>query len=148
MNMGWPPGIVVISPGIFARTNRHESVAPFGICHRMPATGKVRVQRRIVLIVAVEIPSCRIGLPDFDKRMGHGPGIFIKDASTHDNAFANWLAGMLSRQIESFYIGNLRPEYRPRDFRKCVRKAYKRLQRSTLNRRSVGRMEIRGLRAR
>src|SRR5580692_8316726 len=29
MNMGWPPGIVVISPGIFARTNRHESVAPF-----------------------------------------------------------------------------------------------------------------------
>src|SRR5580698_5899021 len=97
MNVRRPPGIVVISPGIFARPNCDKSVAPVGIRYGMPATGEVRIQRSVVLIDAVEIAPRSICLPDFHERVRHRSGVLIKHAPTHDNPLAERLAGMLPR---------------------------------------------------
>ena len=47
----------------------------------------------------------------------------VKDASTHDNAFAEWLAGMLPRQIASFHISNVPFEHRPCNLQKAYEEA-------------------------
>src|SRR5579864_1637317 len=97
MNMRRPPRIVMISPGIFSRTNGYESVAAFRIRHGKPATREIRIERCIVLIVAMEIASGCIGLPDFDKRVRHRPRIFVENAPAHDNALPERYTGMLLR---------------------------------------------------
>jgi len=72
MNMRRPPGIVMIAPWIFSRTNGHEAIASFGVGYDPPASREVWIERSIVLIDFVLIASGSVGLPDLDQSIRSG----------------------------------------------------------------------------
>src|SRR4030081_2044364 len=121
MNMRGTPCIVMIFPWICARLDREEAVTSFGIGDRASAAAEIRVERRVVVIVLVRITPGRIGLPDFDQRIGHGLAVFIEHASCDDYALAERLAGMLMRQVVVSCLDVFMAEYRTGYFRQGLR---------------------------
>src|SRR5687767_7173632 len=91
MDMRRPPGIRMIEPGIRARLDRHEAVFAFFIRHAAPGAGKVRVQRRVVLIDRMPITTRSVGLPDLDYTIGHRALVFIDHLADDDNTLAHRL---------------------------------------------------------
>src|SRR5258707_15837133 len=53
MKMRRAPGIVGVGPRIFARPDRHEAIAAFGIRQRVTTAREIGIERRIVLIVVM-----------------------------------------------------------------------------------------------
>ncbi len=91
------PGVVVIFPGVRARTNGDKTVAAVVVGESAAFAGEIRVERGIMLIVLVEVAAGGIGLPDFNEGAANGPAIFIDNAAGHFNAFAKRLALVLAR---------------------------------------------------
>src|SRR5213595_1478642 len=48
VDMRWPPGVGVVSPGVGAGMDGDEAVVSAGIGEAAPSAGEVRIQRRIV----------------------------------------------------------------------------------------------------
>src|SRR6516225_5899597 len=79
MDVCWTPGIVMVAPRVFSRTNGFESKAPLRVGNKRGAAGKVRVERGIVLVAGVKITTGGIGLPDLNKGPGNGPTILVQN---------------------------------------------------------------------
>src|SRR5712692_567718 len=104
MNVRRPPGVVMISPRIFARLNRDEPISAFAVSERVSAASKIRIEGSIVLVDFVQVTSRGVGLPDFDECVRNRPAVFIQHPSAHDDPFAERLTGMLPRQVAGFHI--------------------------------------------
>ena len=93
------PRIGMIAPRICTGLDGHESIISIGIGKNTTVAAEVRVERRIVLIAIVRVPSRCVGLPDFDQGIGNCPPILIDQAPRNDNALALRITGMLAREI-------------------------------------------------
>src|SRR5580704_1500873 len=71
------PGIVVVAPWVFARTNRFKTKMAFGIGDKRTTAGEIRIQWGIVLVACVQVTACRVSLPNLDQGAGDGPAILI-----------------------------------------------------------------------
>ena len=71
----------MISPWVSAWPYRDEAIITLLIRHRAAGTGKVWIERRIVIIIFVLIPACGIGLPQLDQCVAHRFAIFIQNPS-------------------------------------------------------------------
>src|SRR5258708_22177443 len=94
MDMGGPPGIVVIAPGIRAGTNGNEAITAFSVRDRVAPTAKIRIKRSIVLIHFVKIPARSVSLPNLDQRVGKRAIVLVEDAAPNDDALAKRMACM------------------------------------------------------
>lgn len=50
-----------------------------------------------MIVVFVLVSSRGVGLPDFHERASHGISIVIQNCPADDDAFAEWLSGVLLR---------------------------------------------------
>ena len=132
----------MISPGVRAGTDGREAIAALGVRKRMSKTGEVRVERRVMLIVFVEIAAGRVGLPHFHESVRDGVTVFITHDTADDDAFALRFAGMLAREVASFYVNKFGAKCRAGNFRKCVPHMNQRLRWSALQRRKISGMQI------
>src|ERR1700751_274616 len=73
MDVCWTPGIVMVAPRVFARTNGFKSKAAFRVSNKRRAAGEVRVEWGIMLIAGVKVTPGGIGLPDPDKGPSNRP---------------------------------------------------------------------------
>src|SRR5262249_15319050 len=87
MDMCWTPGIVVVAPRVFARTNSFEGKAAFRVRNQRCAAGEVRVERGIMLIASVKVTTGGIGLPDLEHSTGNSPTLLIQDSTAAQRAF-------------------------------------------------------------
>src|SRR6266481_4420291 len=87
MDMCWTPGIVMVAPRVFARTNGFESKAPFRVSNKRRAASEIRVERGIMLIAGVKVTTGGIGLPDLHKGPSNGPTILVQNLSADQDAF-------------------------------------------------------------
>lgn len=85
-----------------------------------------------MLIPLVQIASCRVGLPDLDQRFTNRPAILVTDLPADEDAFAEWFAVALAREVERVHSRDIFPKNRPCDFRKSIRKRDQWLCGSTL----------------
>src|SRR5258706_5553745 len=92
MDMGRPPGVVMIAPRIGAGFYRDELVVAFAIRLHAARARKIRVERRGVLIDDMDIAAAGIGLPDLEQRIRHAAAVFIQHMAMHDDALAERLA--------------------------------------------------------
>ena len=73
MDVGRPPGIVVVLPGIGAGAHGHEPVSPIVVAHDASGPGKVRVERAMkdphrsadgdVLVGSIERRQSKVDTP-------------------------------------------------------------------------------------
>src|ERR1700727_1306299 len=99
MNMRRAPGVVMVAPWIGAGLDRDEPVIAIGIGSRAASTSEIRIERRRVLVNDVDVTAAGIGLPDFQQRIGHRAAVFVPYMAVDDDAFAQWLAGMLDGEV-------------------------------------------------
>src|SRR6516164_2471145 len=104
VNVRGAPGVVMVLPGVLSGTNGHESIVAIRIRQRVAASGEIRVQRGIVLVHFVKVPARRVGLPEFDQCVGHRATIFVKHATTNDDALPERFAMMLACEVTRFSI--------------------------------------------
>ena len=96
-----PPGIVMIAPGIRPRLDRREAVFAVGVGQCAPRTDEVGIERRMMLIIDMDIAPAGVGLPDFDQRVRHRAVVFVKHAPGDDDPFAERFAVLdgVARQV-------------------------------------------------
>src|ERR1700736_4695825 len=99
MNMGRPPGVVMVAPGIRAGFHCYETPVAFAIGLRAAGAGKIRIERRGMLVADVDIAAAGIGLPDFEQRIRHAAAVFIQYMTVYDDALAERLAFVLDGKI-------------------------------------------------
>src|ERR1700730_18867258 len=63
MDVGRPPGIVVVFPRVRPWLDGDKSILAVGAGYRAPAAGEVPIERRVMLIDLVRVPARRGGLP-------------------------------------------------------------------------------------
>jgi hypothetical protein len=138
----------MVAPGIGARLDRDEAVAPLLVCQHAPLAGEVRIERCIMLISRMDIAAASVGLPDLDERARHGAPILVEHPAGDDNALPKRCAPVLAGEI---IIG--RAQYAavpggPGNLRETVRESDWLLPRGTLHRAGIGRMQRGWLRPR
>src|SRR5262245_28377586 len=99
MDVRRAPGVVVVTPGIFARTDRGEAVAALAIGQSAPAAGEIRVERSVVLVGRMGIAAGGVGLPDLDQRVRHRLAVLVQYSAAYDDPLADRLPFVLSREI-------------------------------------------------
>src|SRR5712692_6508642 len=101
MNVGWPPGIMMVAPGVRARLDRRETILAVTVGEYAACSRKIRVKWRRVLIVLLNVAATGVGLPYLDQGIRHGPVVFVKNAPGYDDAFAKRLAvfDRVARQV-------------------------------------------------
>src|SRR6187200_2099161 len=106
MNVRRPPGVVVVAPGVLPRADGHETVIPLSVGERAAGAGKVRIERRIVLVGTVRVAARSVRLPDLDQGMRNRLAVLIEHAAGDDDALADRRALVLARQVmvAVFYI--------------------------------------------
>src|SRR5579864_2438406 len=80
MNVGRTPCILMVLPGIGARFDGNEAIAPTLISKGAAGAGKVRIQRRRMVIAIVAVAAGGIGLPNFNQCVRNWATIIIQDA--------------------------------------------------------------------
>src|SRR5467141_1434525 len=98
MDMGRPPGVVMIAPRIGAGLYRDEPVVTLGVGLRAPGAGKIRIERGRMLVADVDVTAAGIGLPDLEQRIRHAVGVFVQHMAVHDDALAERLALVLGSE--------------------------------------------------
>src|SRR5207302_9822075 len=78
MNVGGPPGVGMVSPGISARFDSDEFVEAIGIGEGASCSSEVGIERSWMVVVDVQIASGGIGLPDFNQGVGNGTSIVVQ----------------------------------------------------------------------
>lgn len=66
------PGVVVITPRVWPRFDRHKSVGAVSIRDAAARAGEVGVQWGGMLIALVDVAAGGVCLPNFDKLSGDG----------------------------------------------------------------------------
>ena len=147
MDVGGPPGIVMVAPGIGPGTDGHEAVTALRVGEGVPAAREVGVEGRVVLVDAVEVAPGGVGLPELDQRVGGGPAVFVQDPAGDDDALAGGTGRVLPGQVEGLHVHRVRPEHRPRHLGERVGERDERLGGRPLQRGPIGRMQVAGLRS-
>ncbi len=99
VNVRRTPRIVVIKPRIRSRLDGDEAVDSIFVGERASGPGKIRIQWRRMLIDGVNVTPRRIRLPQFNQRARNRTAVAVQHAPGHDNALAQWLTRMLTREI-------------------------------------------------
>ena len=144
MDMVRPPAIGMVAPRVRARLDGIELVAPLRIGNAAPAAPEVRVQRRVVLVVLVDIASGGVGLPDLDQRVGQRATIFVQHPAGDDDALAQRLAidPRILRHVVIQRANALMAVDRSGQFRQRLFQRDQRLGRPAQHRRFVVRINI------
>src|SRR3981189_1392476 len=98
MDVGRTPGVVVITPGIGAGLDGDEAVVAFRVRLRAAGTGKIRIERRRMLVDDMYVTAAGIGLPQFDQRIPHAATAFVAHMPPPDDALAERFALALQRE--------------------------------------------------
>ena len=117
VDMGRPPGVVVIAPGIGAGLDGDEAVIALRVRLGAAGAGKIRIERRGMLIDDMHVTAAGIGLPQFDQRVRHAAAVFIEHMAVHDDAFADRLALALNGEVVIVLAHRLVAVDRPGQFR-------------------------------
>src|ERR1017187_10133871 len=133
MDMRWSPRIVVIAPGIRARFDGLELVAPFSVGHYAPAPVEMRIEWRVRLIVPVPVTTTGVRLPKLQQGARNLLAIFIEHATAHQDSRTDRFATVGKSHIVIARRNCIVPENRTGDFRKRVGQKYQRLRRSALH---------------
>ena len=88
VNVLWAPGVVVIFPRVSAGPHCDKTVAAVFVGESAAFAGEIRVERRVVLVIFVQVASGGVGLPNFNEGFADGAAIFVDDASADSDAFA------------------------------------------------------------
>src|SRR5215207_617139 len=99
MDVGGTPGVGMILPGIGAGLDSGEAVAALRVGDDTAGPGKVRVDRRRMLVDDMDVAARGVRLPDFEERVRNRPAVLVEHASGHDDALAERLAGVLAREV-------------------------------------------------
>src|SRR5439155_6269978 len=102
-------------------------------------TGEVRIERGVVVVDGVAISSRGVGLPQLDQRMRDGPAVLVEHASGHNDALADGLALVLTRQVAVSRLDVAISEHWTGDLGERVRQEHQRPPRAALDRRAVAR---------
>src|SRR4029077_17910301 len=84
-------GVRMVLPWICSRPNREEAVDTRVVGQTASDAKKIGVQRALPLVIAMDVASCRIRLPDLKQRVRYGRAEFIEDTAGHDDALADSL---------------------------------------------------------
>src|SRR5690349_21590001 len=93
------PGVVVVAPGIGARLDGDEAIAPVASGHDLARAREVGIERSVMLVVLMDVAPAGIGLPDLDKHSRLRAAVLVEHAAGHDDALAKGLAFMLAGEI-------------------------------------------------
>jgi hypothetical protein len=99
VDVGRPPGVVVVAPGIGAGLDGDELVVAVGIRDAAAGAGEVGIERRGMLVDDVDVAARRIALPDLDEGMRYGTAGLVEQAALDDDALAERLAGVLGGEV-------------------------------------------------
>src|ERR1700730_2887338 len=99
MNVGRAPGIVMVAPGIGAGFDGDEPVIALAVGLRAPGAGKIRIERRGMLVADMDIAAAGVGLPDLEQGIRYAAAVLIQHMAVHDDAFAERLALVLCGEI-------------------------------------------------
>src|SRR5216684_2893354 len=99
MNVRGAPGILVISPWVRARSDRHETVRTLIVRQQSTAAGEIWIERRGMIVELMAITSCGVCLPQFDQRPANWMAVIVDNFPAHDDPFAERFTCMLARQI-------------------------------------------------
>jgi|SRR4029077_3882285 len=116
MDVGRPPGIVVIAPRITSRLDGDEAVPTFVIGEGAAEASEIRIERGIVLVERVQVSSGSIRLPKFHQRARDGTGIFIEYSPRDDDPFAHRRLLMLASEVCDCETNIIGRELRAGDF--------------------------------
>src|SRR5262249_6345433 len=116
MDVGGTPGIGMMAPGIGAGLDADETVAPLPIGHRAALAAKIRIEGSWVLVVFVNIPACRVRLPNLDEGIRDRAPLLIGHAARHDDALAEPLPQVLLGEVGVVVAKSVVPEDGPREF--------------------------------
>ncbi len=78
----------MISPGVRSGSNRRKRILAVFVCDRAAGAVKVRVERRVMHIVDVDVAARRVGLPNLDQAVANRAATLIKEAPTDCDSLA------------------------------------------------------------
>ena len=81
MDVGWTPGVGVVVPRVRSGPDRDEAIATVVVRDRSARPGKIRIERRGVLVDLVRVAPGGIRLPDLDQRLRYRTAILVDDAA-------------------------------------------------------------------
>src|SRR5215471_8343672 len=99
MNVCRPPRIVMIPPRIRSRLDGRELVPPLRVRDHPSAAIEIRIERRVVLVEFMLVPSRRVGLPYLDQGTANWVAIFVLHAAANDDSLSRRRAAILRRQV-------------------------------------------------
>src|ERR1700685_3557081 len=126
MNVRGAPRVWMVLPRIWPRLDGDEAIFSLRVGQRATCAGKIRIDRRLMLINSVAIPPGGIALPEFDQRIGYGTAVVVEHSAADGDALAHRFAGVLAREVVVGFADVVMAENRPGDFRKRVRQNYQR----------------------
>src|SRR5579859_1950731 len=99
MNVGRPPRVGMIFPGISARLYGNKFVKTIRVSKSASGAGEVGIEGRWVVVFDVQVAPGGIGLPDFNQSVRQRVTIIIEHAPADDDALAQRFSRMLAGQI-------------------------------------------------
>ena len=144
-----PPRVEMVRPGIGARLDRVELVAPVQVGHAAPTAEEIRVQRGRMLIGGVDVSTGRVGLPDLDQRVRNTAPKLVEHPPGDDDPFAHRfpVPDTVAGQIRIKRRQSLMSINRPRHLGQTGRQRNQRLGGASQNRGFVIRMDQRRMAA-
>src|SRR5271170_7933478 len=116
MNVRRAPGVRMVLPRIGPRLDGDEAVVSLRVRQRASRAGKIRIDRRLMLVNPVAIPPGRIALPEFDQRVGYRTAVVVKHAPGDADSLAQRVARMLACQVVVRFTDVVVSEDWPGDF--------------------------------
>ena len=89
----------MIAPGICARLDGDEPIAPVVVGDAASCAGEVRVERGVVVVDLVRVPPGSIRLPDLDQLTAERLAVAPEDAAADDDPLAERLTLVLPREV-------------------------------------------------
>src|SRR5437588_1127225 len=109
MDVRGAPGILMVLPGIGAGPDRDEFIPTLVVRYHAPCPGKIWIERRVMLIVDVDVTSGGICLPDLDQRVRHRAAVLVEHPARDDDALPDRRALVLRREITVAGLHHLVP---------------------------------------
>src|SRR5580704_3710517 len=127
VDMGRPPGVVVIAPRVRPGPDRRERVAALVVGDAPSGPGEVRIERRRPPIPPVHVSPGGVRLPDLDERPAQRVALGVEHAPRDDDPLSDRLALVLDREVVVVLADQHRAELRPGDLGDRLRQVDERL---------------------
>src|SRR3984893_1103861 len=112
----------MVAPRIRSGHDGGEVVITIRIGQGAPATGKVRIERRRMLVRVVEVAPGRVALPDLHQGVSYRKSIVVDHPARYRNTLSDRLTSMLSSEIVVGLADLIVPEERSCNLRQRVGK--------------------------